>query len=272
MRAPHLSCIGATRESLRDALAAFAAAGHHAAWSPCAATCRAATVPARSGEFRYASDLVAFIRAETGDVLPHRGRRAIPRCTRRRARRRPTCRRSRAKVSAGASSAITQMLLQRRRVLPLRRRGARLRCRHPDRAGHHADHQLDAAHALRRQLRRRHPALDPLAAAELRRRHARRSRRSASTWSRDLCERLQRGGAPGLHFYTMNQARRRSRSAGASTCAANRSIWMPVAPAEDRGAQAENRRWLSPPSTAAVSSGTRLRNGRWWRDPRDRRG
>ena len=61
--APHLSCVGQTRESLRERLAAYRAAG------VTRIVALRGDLPSgygAAGEFRYASDLVAFIRAETG--------------------------------------------------------------------------------------------------------------------------------------------------------------------------------------------------------------
>ena len=61
--APHLSCIGSTRESIREILAEFKAAGIHRI------VALRGDLPsgmAEAGEFRYANELVEFIRAETG--------------------------------------------------------------------------------------------------------------------------------------------------------------------------------------------------------------
>jgi len=62
--APHLSCIGSTRESIREALATYRDNGiaHIVALR--------GDLPSGSadaGEFRYANELVEFVRAETGD-------------------------------------------------------------------------------------------------------------------------------------------------------------------------------------------------------------
>ena len=62
--APHISCIGSSRESLREVLNQYRAHGirHIVALR--------GDLPSgmmSAGEFRYASDLVAFIRQETGD-------------------------------------------------------------------------------------------------------------------------------------------------------------------------------------------------------------
>ena len=61
--APHLSCIGQTRESIRERLGAYASAGVKRI------VALRGDLPSgygASGEFRYASELVAFVRAETG--------------------------------------------------------------------------------------------------------------------------------------------------------------------------------------------------------------
>ena len=73
--------------------------------------------------------------------------------------------------------------------------------------GHHADHELLAARAASpKSLRHRHAALD--------RRAPRRATATIATSIRafgldvvtDLCAGLLARGAPGLHFYSMNQA------------------------------------------------------------------
>jgi methylenetetrahydrofolate reductase (NADPH) len=61
--APHFSCIGASRESIRDKLAMYRYAGIRRL------VALRGDLPSgygSFGEFRYASDLIAFIRAETG--------------------------------------------------------------------------------------------------------------------------------------------------------------------------------------------------------------
>ena len=66
--APHLSCIGQTRESIRQRLDAYRSAGVRriVALRGDLPSGYGADV---TGEFRYASDLIAFIRAETGDYF-----------------------------------------------------------------------------------------------------------------------------------------------------------------------------------------------------------
>src|SRR5438552_415128 len=62
--APHLSCIGSTRDNLRDVLTQYRA---HAIRHVVALRGDLPSGSAAAGDFRYASDLVAFIREQTGD-------------------------------------------------------------------------------------------------------------------------------------------------------------------------------------------------------------
>ena len=66
--APHLSCIGQTRESIRQRLDTYRSTGMRriVALRGDLPSGYGADV---TGEFRYASDLIAFIRAETGDYF-----------------------------------------------------------------------------------------------------------------------------------------------------------------------------------------------------------
>jgi methylenetetrahydrofolate reductase (NADPH) len=103
--APHFSCIGASKATVRTQLAQFKAMGVKRI------VALRGDLPSGygvGGEFRYASDLVAFIRAETGDQF-HIEVAAYPETH-------PQARSPQAdleayatKVKAGANSAITQM-------------------------------------------------------------------------------------------------------------------------------------------------------------------
>jgi methylenetetrahydrofolate reductase (NADPH) len=62
--APHLSCIGGTRTSLREVLAEYR---RHDIRHLVALRGDLPSGMAEAGEFRYASDLVAFVRQESGD-------------------------------------------------------------------------------------------------------------------------------------------------------------------------------------------------------------
>ncbi len=102
--APHLSCIGGSRESLRDTLAQYRANGirHLVALR--------GDLPsgmAEAGEFRYASDLVALIREETGDWF-HIDVAAYPEYHPQAKSPQDDLDNFERKVRAGANSAITQ--------------------------------------------------------------------------------------------------------------------------------------------------------------------
>ena len=199
--APHFSCIGASRESLRDGLAAFKGAGVRRV------VALRGDLPSGYGgfgEFRYSSDLVAFIRSETGNHF-HIEVAAYPEMH-------PQARSPQAdlqayltKVRAGATSAITQMLFN----------------------GDAYFHFVDEAHALGATIPVV-PGIMPIINASGIIRFADNCGADIPRWVRlrlqsfgddnasirefgldvitSLCERLLAGGAPGLHFYTMNQS------------------------------------------------------------------
>lgn len=199
--APHLSCIGSTRESIREVLAAYQARGIRRL------VALRGDLPsgmADPGEFRYANELVEFIRTETGDWFsievaaypewhpqartPQDDLQAFVR-----------------KVKAGANSAITQYF-------------------------YNADayfHFVDVAQAAGVDLPIV-PGIMPIGSFSKLARFSdtcgaeipRWMRRKFESYGDDaesirafgldvvtaLCERLRAGGAPGLHFYTLNLA------------------------------------------------------------------
>ena len=121
------------------------------------------------GEFHYASDLVAFIRAETGDDF-----RIEVACY---PEMHPQARSPEAdlqafaaKVRAGANSAITQYFYNADAYFRFVDEARALGVDVPVVPGIMPITNSTAADALFRYLRRRDPALDPAAAAELRRR------------------------------------------------------------------------------------------------------
>ena len=200
--APHFSCIGASRESIREKLAQFANSGIRRI------VALRGDLPSGygggNGEFHYASDLVAFIRAETGDRF-HIEVAAYPEMH-------PQSRSPQAdlqayvvKVKAGASSALTQMFFNAdayfRFVDEARAQGADVPIvpgimpitnasgiiRFADSCG------ADMPRWIRLRLQGYGDDADSIKAFGL------------DVIAR-LCERLRDGGAPGLHFYTMNQS------------------------------------------------------------------
>ena len=157
-----------------------------------------------SGEFRYSSDLVAFIRAETGQRF-HIEVAAYPEMHPQARSPQADLQAFSAKVRAGASSAITQMLFNSdayfRFVDEARGCGADIPIvpgimpiinssgiiRFADNCG------ADIPRWIRLRLQSFGDDSASIKAFGL----------DVIT---DLCDRLQRGGAPGLHFYTMNQS------------------------------------------------------------------
>lgn len=199
--ASHFSCIGATRASVREQLAVLKAMGVKRL------VALRGDLPSGyglGGEFHYASDLVAFIRAETGEDF-HLEVAAYPEVH-------PQARSPEAdlkayltKVRAGAHSAITQYFYSAdayfRFVDESRALGADIPVV-PGIMPITSSTQLmrfsDACGAeIPRWIRLRLQAYgDDIA--------------SIKSFGLDvvtsLCEQLLRGGVPGLHFYTMNQS------------------------------------------------------------------
>ena len=203
--APHFSCIGATRDNLRAALEAFKDAGVRRL------VALRGDMPSGygggsgvAGEFRYSSDLVAFIRAETGAHF-HIEVAAYPEMHPQARSPQADLQAFGAKVQAGASSAITQMLFNSdayfRFVDEARAFGADIPIvpgimpiinssgiiRFADNCG------ADIPRWIRLRLQSYGDDSASIKAFGL----------DVVT---DLCDRLRRGGAPGLHFYTMNQS------------------------------------------------------------------
>jgi methylenetetrahydrofolate reductase (NADPH) len=199
--APHLSCIGQTHDTIRERLAAYAAAGIRRI------VALRGDLPSGyglGGEFRYASDLVAFIRSETGRQF-HIEVAAYPEMHPQAKSPDADLQAFLAKVEAGADSGITQYFFNpdayQRYVDELRKRGVDLPIV-PGIMPITSSSQLlrfsDACGAeIPRWIRLRLQAYGDDTA-------------SIRAFGLDvvtaLCEQLRRAGAPGLHFYTMNQA------------------------------------------------------------------
>jgi len=199
--APHISCIGATRESLRDVLAQYRS---HGIRHVVALRGDLPSGSADAGEFRYASDLVAFIRAETGDLF-HVDVACYPEYHPQARTPQEDLDHFEEKVRAGADSAITQYFYN------------------PDAYWHFVD--ACAARGLTIPIV---PGIMPIASSSRLARFSDACGAEIPRWVRrtlesygddtasvrafgldvvtDLCARLLDGGAPGLHFYTMNSA------------------------------------------------------------------
>jgi len=199
--APHLSCIGGNRESLRDVLQQYRSHGirHVVALR--------GDLPSGSvdaGEFRYASDLVTFIREETGDHF-----QVDVACY---PEYHPQSRNPdedldhfERKVRAGADSAITQYFFNRDAYWSLVDRCAARGLTipivpgiMPILSGSRLARFSDACGAeIPRWIRRKLEGFGDDSASV---------RAFGLDVVTDLCARLLEEGAPGLHFYTLNTA------------------------------------------------------------------
>ena len=202
--APHFSCVGASRASIRERLAQFKAAGIRRIVALRGDLPSGYGGGAGLGEFRYASDLVAFIRAETGEHF-HIEVGAYPEMHPQSRSPQADLQAYLAKVRAGASSAITQMFFNVdayfRFVDEARALGSAIPVvagimpiinasgiiRFADSCG------ADMPRWIRLRLQGYGDDTESIKAFGL-------------DVIASLCERLRAGGAPGLHFYTMNQS------------------------------------------------------------------
>jgi methylenetetrahydrofolate reductase (NADPH) len=199
--APHFSCIGATRDSVREQLARFAQAGVRRI------VALRGDLPSGYGgfgEFRYASELVGFIRTETGSRF-HVEVACYPETHPQARSPEADLQAYLAKVNAGADSAITQYFFNADAYFRFVDEAARLGASIPVVPGimpitssTQVMRFSDACGAeIPRWIRLRLQAFGDDSA-------------SIRAFGLDvvsaLCERLRAGGAPGLHFYTMNQS------------------------------------------------------------------
>jgi methylenetetrahydrofolate reductase (NADPH) len=199
--APHLSCIASTRENLREVIAQYKANDirHIVALR--------GDLPsglAMSGEFRYASELVRFIREETGDWFQIEVA-CYPEYHPQARRPRQDLSAFKEKIDAGANAAITQYF-------------------------YNADsyfHFVEEAEAMGINVPIV-PGIMPINNFAQLARFSDACGAEIPRWMRlklegfgddsasikafgldvvtDLCDRLLQAGAPGLHFYTLNMA------------------------------------------------------------------
>ena len=200
--APHISCIGTTRASVRELLQGYRQAGIRRLVAlrgdlPSGAA-------GGAGDFSYASELVEFIRAETGDWF-HIEVAAYPEYHPQSRTPADDLGNFVRKVRAGASSAITQYFYNTDAYFRFIDEAAKLGCTIPVVPGimpitnyTQLARFSDACGAeiprgVRRRLESYGDDRDSIRAFGL----------DVVT---DLCDRLLNAGAPGLHYYTMNQA------------------------------------------------------------------
>jgi methylenetetrahydrofolate reductase (NADPH) len=199
--APHISCVGGSRESIGEVLARYKAHGirHVVALR--------GDLPSGSrdaGDFRFASELVAFIRRETGDWF-HIDVAAYPECHPQARSPQEDLAAFKQKVDAGADSAITQYFYN------------------PDAYWHFVDACRGAGVVVPIV-----PGIMPISSFSKLARFSDMCGAEIPRWIRkklegygddiesirafgldvvtELADNLLARGAPGLHFYTLNQA------------------------------------------------------------------
>lgn len=199
--APHLSCIGSTVESIRHILQLYRGAGIK---QIVALRGDLPSGMAQAGAFRHASDLVAFIRAEHGDHF-HVDVAAYPEYHPQSRHAHDDLNHFKNKVNAGANSAITQYFFNADAYF----------------------HFVDQVRAMGIPIPIV-PGIMPIANFSQLARFSDACGAEIPRWVRlkmesygddsasikafgldlvtDLCQTLIDGGAPGLHFYTMNSA------------------------------------------------------------------
>jgi len=200
--APHLSCVGDSKADLRGLLNQYKAAGIKRI------VALRGDLPSgmgmSSGELRYAADLVSFIREETGDHF-HIEVAAYPEMHPQARNFEHDINNFVAKANAGADSAITQYFFNADSYFYFVDRVQKLGVNIPIVPGimpitnySKLARFSDACGAeIPRWIRKQLEAYgdDSLSIQKF-----------GEQVITEMCERLLQGGAPGLHFYTLNQA------------------------------------------------------------------
>ena len=199
--APHLSCVGSTRDNIRSILQTYQQLGIRRI------VALRGDLPsgmAGIGEFQYANELVSFIRAETGEHF-HIEVAAYPEFHPQAKSPLDDLLNFRRKVAAGANSAITQYFYNADAYFRFTEECRKLGVAAPIIPGIMPIVRFS-------QLAR----FSDACGAEI----PRWMRKTLESYGDDnesvqafgldvvtqLCEKLLAGGAPGLHFYTLNQA------------------------------------------------------------------
>ncbi|TAN81102.1 MAG: methylenetetrahydrofolate reductase [NAD(P)H] [Gallionella sp.] len=199
--APHLSCVGSTRENIRAILETYRHLGINRI------VALRGDLPsgmAGIGEFQYANELVSFIRAQTGEHF-HIEVAAYPEFHPQAKSPRDDLLNFKRKAAAGADSAITQYFYNADSYFYFVDQCRKLGVTIPIVPGimpivkfSQLARFSDACGAeIPRWIRRTMESYGD-------------DTESVQAFGQDvvaaLCERLLAGGAPGLHFYTLNQA------------------------------------------------------------------
>jgi methylenetetrahydrofolate reductase (NADPH) len=199
--APHLSCVASTRDNVREVLEAYRSKGirHIVALR--------GDMPSgmlSMGEFRYANDLVEFIRAETGEHF-HIEVACYPEVHPQAANAEADLRNFRRKVEAGANIAITQYFFNPEAYFRFIDDCEKLGIDLPIVPGimpitnytQLARFSETCGADIPRWIRKRLEVFGDDRAS---------IRAFGVEVISDLCRRLLEQGSPGLHFYTLNQS------------------------------------------------------------------
>jgi len=199
--APHLSCIASTRENIRDVLQAYR---DHGIRHIVALRGDMPSGMLSAGEFRYANELVSFIRAETGDHF-HIEVAAYPEMHPQAPSLEADLNNFKRKVEAGANAAITQYFFNPEAYFRFIDDCERLGIDIPIVPGimpitnySQISRFSEMCGAdIPRWIRKRLEGFGDDRTA---------IRAFGLEIITDLCRRLLEQGAPGLHFYTLNQS------------------------------------------------------------------
>jgi len=199
--APHLSCVGSTRENIAEILATYRAQNIHRV---VALRGDLPSGTATAGEFRYASELVSFIRETQGRDW-HIEVAAYPEVHPQQRYAAKDMQHFADKMRAGADGAITQFFFNADAYFHFVDEARRLGVTQPIVPGIMPFHnygriaqfaQRDGIEIPRWVQMKMEGFMDDAAAI----------RAFGLDVVTRLCERLIDGGAPGIHFYTLNQS------------------------------------------------------------------
>ena len=199
--APHLSCVGSTRDGLSEILATYRAQGIHRV---VALRGDLPSGTAVAGEFRYASELVRFIRETQGDDW-HIEVAAYPEYHPEQRYARRDLQHFADKMACGADSAITQFFFNPDAYFHFVDEARKLGVAAPIVPGIMPIHnfakvaqfaQRDGIEIPRWVMLKMEGYLDDAASI----------RAFGIEVVARLCERLIAGGAPAIHFYALNQS------------------------------------------------------------------
>jgi methylenetetrahydrofolate reductase (NADPH) len=199
--APHLSCVGGSRESIREVLRQYRS---HGIKRLVALRGDLPSGYGGAGELRYASELVEFIRAETGDWF-HIEVAAYPEVHPQARSPQDDLQNFARKVRAGANAAITQYFYNADAYFDFMDNARKLGVEVPVVPGIMPITNYTQLMRFSEMCGAEIPRWVRLKLASFGDDSA-----SIKAFGLDvvtaLCERLLAGGAPGLHFYSMNQA------------------------------------------------------------------